>query len=328
MIFRPIVPIAWILIAAVLLLGFTVFCIVKKSMRHGRIFRRIAIVALILLAFSRPMAGSENVERIVSDLNLFFIVDNSGSMVTKDMEGGERCRYEVAKADIKKIIKTFPGARYSMVVLDYDIYQSLPLTSDASMAMSAADALRPRKSNATAGTDLADLLDFAAKRIEKYNKRNPDRRSILFLLTDGEESSEKPTELPENLSGELSGGVVIGYGTEEGGRVNRISNENQVLENEFIRENTMSDEYHISKLNAENLKRISEKLNARYVRRDDTGELPKDLDDYFWSNTRNTESTTGKIDLYWIIAVAIISLLLWDATVIAHKLALERKAVK
>ncbi len=328
MIFQPIIPVAWLLIAAALLTAFTIFCVFRKPMRRSHIFRRIAIVAFILIAFARPMAGNENIERVVSDLNLFFVVDNSGSMATKDMEGGERYRFEVAKADIKKIIRTFPSARYSMVVLDYDIYQSLPLTSDASMATAAADALRPRKSNATSGTDLSDLLEFATKRIKKYNERNPDRRSILFLLTDGEESNDKPTELPKNLSGELSGGIVIGYGTEKGGMVPRISNDNQILENEFIRENTMSDEYHISRLNENNLKTIANKLNARFIRRDDTGELPNDLDSYFWSNMKSADSAVGKIDLYWIAAVIIIGLLLWDATVVAHKIALERKAVK
>ena len=328
MIFRPIIPIAWLIVAAVALLCFTIFCAIRKTMRRGYIFRRIAIVALILVAFARPMVGTESVKRIVSDLNLFFVVDNSGSMATKDMEYGERYRFEVAKSDIKKIVNMFPGARYSMTVLDYDVYQSLPLTSDASMALAAADAIRPRKSNATIGTDLEDLLEFAAKRIAKYNSRNPDRRSILFLMTDGEESSEKTTVLPEGLAEQLSGGVVIGYGTTAGGFVHRISNENEILENEFIRESTMGDELHVSKLNEKNLTTVADKLKISYVRRDDTGELPKDFEDYFWQNARSTESKDGKMDLYWLISVIVIGLLLWDATVVAHKLALERKAVK
>ncbi|MBP5633355.1 VWA domain-containing protein [Candidatus Saccharibacteria bacterium] len=328
MIFRPIIPIAWIMIAAVLLFGFALFCLIRKTMRHGYIFRRIIIIALILVAFLRPMVGNESVERLVSDLNLFFVVDNSGSMATKDMEGGERYRYEVAKADIKNIIRMFPGARYSMTVLDYNVYQSLPLTTDASMATAAGDAIRPRKSNATAGTDLSDLLEFATKRIVKYNKRNPDRRSVIFILTDGEESNEKLTELPEQLKQALSTGAVIGYGTTAGGKVHRVSNTNEILENEFILESTLSSEYHISKLNETNLNNMASKLGLRYIKRDDTGELPKDLENYFWENAKNTDSTTGKMDLYWAIALIVIALLLWDATVVAHKLALERKAVK
>ena len=328
MIFKPILPIAWIIIAAIALLGFTVFCLFKKSLRRGYIFRRIAIVAVILVAFLRPMAGTESAKRIVSDFNLFFAVDNSGSMATKDMENGERYRFEVAKDDIQKIVEMFPGARYSIVVLDYDVYQSLPLTNDASMATAAANAIRPRKSNATIGTDLESLISFSAKRIKQYNTRNSDRRSLLFLMTDGEESSEKTTVLPEDLASELAGGVVIGYGTETGGKVHRISNENEILENEFVRESTMSDEYHISKLNKDNLTAIADKLQLKYVRRDDTGELPKDFKDFFWENARKLDDMTGKIDLYWIAAAIIIGLLLWDATSVAHKLALERSAVK
>ena len=328
MIIKPIFPIAWIIVAAIILAAFTVLCLVKKSLRRGYIFRRIAIVALLLAAFIRPMVGNESNSRIVSDFNLFFVVDNSGSMATKDMENGERYRYEVAKSDIKKIVEMFPGARYSMTVLDYDIYQSLPLTSDASMASAAADALRPRKSNATIGTDLEDLLSFAAKRIKKYNERNPDRRSILFLMTDGEESNDKNTVLPKDLASSISSGVIIGYGTESGGKVHRISNDNEILEDEFILEDTFSNEYHISKLGSKNLQAIAEQLNSRYIRRDDTGELPKDLADYFWENAKSTDETAGKMDLYWLLAIAIICLLLWDATAVAHKLALERRAAK
>lgn len=328
MIIKPFLPIQWIAVAAALLLTFAIFCIVKKSLRHTHIFRRIAIVTLILAALLRPMAGIESEKRIVSDLNLFFIVDNTGSMATKDMENGERYRYEAVKSDIKKIVNMYQGARYSITIVDYDIYQSLPLTNNASMAIAAANAIRPRKSNATVSTDLEDLLDFATNRIAKYNKRNPDRRSVIFLMTDGEESNEQKTRVPKELKAELSGGIVIGYGTTTGDKVHRISNENQILENEFIRESTLSDEYHISKLDENNLKAIADSLSARYIRRDDTGELPKDLENYFLSHTRSTGATEGKMDLYWIIAIAVIGLCLWDAASIAHKLALERKAVK
>ena len=328
MMIKPFLPIQWIAVAAALLLTFTIFCIVKKTLRHTYVFRRIAIIALILMALLRPMAGVENEKRIVSDLNLFFVVDNSGSMATKDMENGERYRYEVAKSDIKKIINMYQGARYSITIVDYDIYQSLPLTNDASMAIAAANAIRPRKSNATVGTDLEDLLDFATNRIVKYNRRNPDRRSVIVLMTDGEESNEQKTQLPKELKAELSGGIVIGYGTTAGGKVHRISNENTILEDEFVRESTLSNEYHISKLDENNLKAVANNLSAQYIKRDDTGELPKELESYFLNQPRSTGAMEGKMDLYWIIAVVIIGLCLWDATSIAHKLALERKAVK
>ena len=326
MIFRPIIPIAWIMIAAVLLFGFALFCLIRKTMRHGYIFRRIIIIALILVAFLRPMVGNESVERLVSDLNLFFVVDNSGSMATKDMEGGERYRYEVAKADIKNIIRMFPGARYSMTVLDYNVYQSLPLTTDASMFLQYG--LLSVMDHTGIINGIISLCRLSTKRIVKYNKRNPDRRSVIFILTDGEESNEKLTELPEQLKQALSTGAVIGYGTTAGGKVHRVSNTNEILENEFILESTLSSEYHISKLNETNLNNMAGKLGLRYIKRDDTGELPKDLENYFWENAKNTDSTTGKMDLYWAIALIVIALLLWDATVVAHKLALERKAVK
>ena len=328
MILKPIVPIVWIIVAAILLLAFAIFCIIRKSMRRGYIFRRIAIIALVLCAFLRPMVGSESIERIVSDLNVFFVVDNSGSMATKDMDGGKQYRYEVMKNDIKKSMTLLPGARYGMTVIDYAPYQALPLTNDTSMANAAVDALRPRKSSATIGTDLESLLEKANGIIAKYNERNPDRRNIIFLLTDGEESTGKNTELPEKLASNIYGGAVIGYGSDKGDIVHQITNEGAITD-DCVRESVIDGgNCHISAINETNLKAIADDLGMRYIRRSENTELPRNLDQYFWENARSAEDTSNKMDTYWIISIAMIALLLWDATVVAHKLVLERKAVK
>ena len=81
MTFSPMIPVIIIYILAAGILAFLVFCIMNKKFRKLKVFRRIAIVALIVLSLARPGIGRSNVERELSDTNVFFVIDNPGSMV-------------------------------------------------------------------------------------------------------------------------------------------------------------------------------------------------------------------------------------------------------
>ncbi len=328
MIFATKLPLVLLIAMEVFLLAFTVFCCTKKQLRKARFFRRIGIIALLILAIMRPAVGTVEVERELGNLNIYFVVDNTGSMVVRDMDNGSKYRFEKVAEDMKKIVELFPGSKYSIITMDYSIYQAMPLVSSANTVNSYVGALKPKNNELTTDSDLSDLLSYSADRIEKYTKRFPDRSNLLFLFTDGEDSS-KTTAVPDKLASLVNGGAIIGYGTTTGGEIHRVSYNNEIT-NEVIKDKA-TNSAHISKLDETNLKAIADKLALSYYRRSSSSDKFSNTSNFFnASNSFKRDGNTTKVsnEFYWIPMLGAIALLLWDFSKILDNLLLERKAAK
>lgn len=322
----PIIPVIFIIIAAVALVAMTVFCIVNKKYRHFRYFRRIIAAFLILAIFARPMVGTSKAEREVNNINVFFVVDNTGSMATRDMDNFSRFRYEVLADDMKKIAEKLAGSKFSVVSLDYTTYRAVPLVSDANAIISYADSLMPKDSYRSHDSDLSELLKKSLESIRAYNERFPDRESILIFMSDGEDNALGSITVPDEFKGELSGGAVIGYGTKEGAHVNEVFR-GEIMDS-YIRNLSQPDI--ISKLNPDNLNSVATKLSLPYYERNRDDNFLNYRDNFLKQTTNNTEKvdTTTMFDLYWIIAIFLAGLVFWDFLDILNRLLLERRVVK
>ena len=243
-------------------------------------------------------------------------------MATKDMANGKKYRFEQAREDIVKFVDLFTGAKFSAFVCDYDIYQATPLSGSTSAILGFAKVLQPKDNHLSSWTNIEGLLNAAADRIEEYNKDNPDRASIVIIMSDGEESGSSEgmlTEVPEKLLDNIVGGAVIGYG--------RTDNTIKVAK---IENNAITDKYveHASKLDEENLQGIANKLALNYYNRENAVDLFDDNKRYLSQFSRYVQEgdINSRLDLYWIAAIAILVLLLWDFSDILNELFSERKA--
>ena len=320
--FLPMIPYPVIVAILFLLIGGAVLCVFSKNLRKLASFRRIAIAVLVLFMLLRPTIIDVATERYVNKINVFFIVDNTGSMATKDAAGGSKYRFEQMREDIIKYVDLFAGAEFSAFVCDYDIYQALPLSGSTSAIINFAKHLQPKDSLISSWTDLQSLLTGAADRIEAYNKKNPDRASIVIIMSDGEESGVNEgfkTEVPENLLNNIVGGAVIGYGTTSNTQaVMRIDN------NEITYESLN----HISKLDEENLQGIATDLGLNYYEREISDNMFDDNTRYLsqFSRYEQEGDINSRFELYWLFALVILALLIWDFSDILNNLFSERRA--
>ena len=329
MIIAPVIPIFVIIILLVIVAGLSLFCLINKRTRKMRTLRRIIIALLFIALLLRPAFGGGHAERDLSNLNIYFIVDNTGSMAARDMDNGTKFRYEKVTADIQSIIKLFPGSKYAAISLDYNIFQPLPLVNDADTAYSYAKTIKPKNSTLSSDSNLSELLSYSTERIKKYSERYPERKSLVFFFSDGEDTSNATT-IPSELKGLVSGGAIIGYGSLEGSRINKIEYDGTISENSYVRERFASTE-HISSLNEKNMSAIADRLGLKYYRRSGWGDLFDDTAKFINSDaiiTRGSDIADASLELYWIIAIGIIILLLFEFMSIIDMLLLERKAAK
>ena len=322
--FFPIIPELAIIAILALLLGVAVFCGINKNYRRISIFRRIIIAVLVLFMLLRPTIVDVETERYINKLNVYFILDNSGSMVTKDMDDGKKFRYEVALQDIAKFVDLFAGAKFAAFVCDYDSYQAVPLSSSTSSIISFTKDSHPKNNVLNSWTDLGELLKTASYKIEAYNQKNPERASIVIIMSDGEESGDDRanilTEIPGNLAKNIVGGAVIGYG--------RSDNDKQVTQVAF--DAPLENQYvdHVSKLDEKNLQHIASKLGLNYYERTSSDDLFDNNTRYLsqYSQYEQEGDINSRFELYWLFAIIIVGLLLWDFSDILNELFSERKA--
>lgn len=332
---NPVLPLFVLYILLAIILAGIAFCLIKKKLRKPNNLRRLTIIALIVVAMLRPGIGGGLAERDLSNLNIFFVVDNTGSMAAKDMENMSKYRYEVMADDMKKIIELFPGAKYAIISLDYNVYQAMPLIDDADTALSYINSLSPRESKTSSDSDLSKLLELTNERVAKYNERYKDRNSLLFFMSDGENINDRSISVPDGLQQEVVGGAVIGYGTATGIHVGVISsnwkdNTLVISDSDFIKDHVTGVE-HISKLNEKNLGIVADKLGVKYYRRSSSSDKFSSINNFTTEsaiyNRSNDKANTSK-DLYWLFIIVAIILLLWDFYVILESLLLERKVAK
>ena len=256
-----------------------------------------------------------SIQRDFDDLRAFF--DD------RNMENGTKYRYEKAAEDIRQIIKLFPGAKYGVFTLDYNSRQTVPLINSSSAINAYTETLKPKPSIHSSDSDLNALLRLATERVKNYNSRFPDRNSIVFFLSDGEDNVQDKSKAPKELEKAIAGGAVIGYGTTEGDYISIVEYDDSI--------NEATPGEHISKINEANLTDLASNLGIKYYNRNSSNELFSNTSNFVdISNIRSRSDKTIDVaeDLYWIPMLGAIALLLWDGFAILESLLLERKAVE
>lgn len=328
MIFNPLMPVAIIIILAVLLVAALVWCISRPLYRKMRYFRRIAIVALIIVALLNPTIRGGDAQRNMSNINVFFAVDNTGSMVAKDMNDGKR-RYEQVREDVRKITELFAGSKFSIITIDYQARTVLPLVSDVNTVDSYAKAMGPRPTDFSVNSELSTLIAELNNKIDASVKNTPERKNIVFFFSDGEDNVDGGTKLSGINSDAISGGAVIGYGSVDGARLNVIDYYGNIDDDTNVRD---SDHKEVtSRLDESNLNKIASAMSLKYYNRNKQKDIFKSTSNFVETDVFYSQDDTSlktRTGLYWVFFTAAFGLLMWDFTAILGTFLSERKAAK
>ena len=332
------IPMIFVIILAAIVIGLLVFCIINKKMRKRGNFRKIAMLGIIALILARPVFLGGTDESQTNNLTIFFVVDMTGSMAVKDQNNGEKYRYDQVQEDIKYLIKSFPGSRYSMLVLDNGIYTAMPISTNTDSIYFAANSLKPKNSYYGIGTNLNNLLTYATTRVESFSKSHPELLNVFFFFSDGEDTSNEAVSINGSFKNKISGGATFGYGSEDGGVVHQVTMQNSKNASDTITEDCVkyfgssferdSNYCAISKMDQGNLKRISSQLGIEYYYRENNT-IPDEVINSIKKQIQysGSELTNGYIDTYWVLAIIVLGLLIWDFYDSFNRVLLER-AVK
>ncbi len=338
---HPMMPIYIIAPIIILALCLLVACLVKKKWRKTKNFRRIAMMLLISLVLLRPVFLGGLAEKKTNNLNIFFVVDATNSMNTRDVENRER--YKKVDSDIQEIARHFIGAKYSIIIEDSIIYTALPLTTNLDALNSTSVVVKPKSETTSTGSNLSELISHAGKRVSEQKKYRKNRVNIVFFMGDGENNTGDAIRIESSFKNSVSSGAVLGYGSVDGGIIPSVeqlgkqsfSSPNSTCigyigNNPSVEKKTTSDNRScvVSKINETNLKKIATGLGINYYHRE-SGDVPDALYDSIDEEITYTdlnEDATSYIDTYWVLGMGIVILMLWEFYEILNNILLERNS--
>lgn len=333
--FEPIVPFYIPIIIIGLMLIFIIICIVMPKYRRVNNFIKISVIILVCVAALRPIIHLEgaDVSKTTSDIAVYLIIDNTGSMASKDIY--DKARIEVAKKDAQIIVNAFPDAQYAIFAQDVVTYQMQPLSPDLDTTIAAIKYMGTKTTRLSEGTDLNLLINTASNSIDSYLKTHQNQKAVVFILSDGEVATKNSgaLKLDDGNFKNVAGGMVIGYGTQGGGKVPKIiaNDDGATL---YYRQDkndpyvTVNGAPVISRIDENNLRSIADKYNFTYGKSNDivktTNELKKKIEEK--ATFEVYYDPNAIFETYWIFMIFATVLLLVELYRDLNKLLEEYEA--
>ena len=319
--FTPIISVAGAVLFLVVALGFIVATtIVSKVKPLSAIRRGLIAVALFIVAIGPGIYGPAEKTTFTSSNDIFIVLDTTGSVSAEDWDG-DSTRLEGMRSDVAQIVEHFAGARFSLITFDAVALVRVPLTRDTSALVSAMEVVQPEMTLYSHGSSISEPRELLAETLESSQEAYPEHRRIVFYLGDGEQTADVKPESFADAGEFANAGIVLGYGTEKGGKMLANSGlyANDDDEPEYIQDRSTSPSKDaLSTIDEDNLKAIAEELGISYAHRTAPGAIPglDAIEDIADEALTELEARTV-IPLYWVFALAAFVLLLWEAASVA-----------
>lgn len=156
----------------------------------------LVAMALALLALARPKFGKGTRLIPATNLDVVVVLDYSKSMYARDITPSRIAR---AKAEVGRLIKDLPGARFGAVAFAGEP-MSFPLTSDGAAIAQFFRQLEPNDMP-IGGTATARALE-RAREVFARDPKSKDHVKVIVLVTDGEDLEGDPVSVATAASQE------------------------------------------------------------------------------------------------------------------------------
>jgi Ca-activated chloride channel family protein len=309
----------------VVLFAFTAWQLVR-SRRSGRTSDWAGRVALVLLvaviAFRPAIGGGAPASTAEGGLEVYFVVDTTSSMAAEDY-GTASPRLSGVRSDISGIAQRLTGAEFALITFDSSTLQRMPLTTDLTALRSAVTVMTQEVTGYSSGSSIDAPVELLGQILDDAEEVKPDRPRIVYYFGDGEQTAQSEPGSFEELAGDISGGAVLGYGTEQGGRMLSFDGYNDVYsEPTYIQDfsaNPPTDA--VSRIDERNLETIATQLGVDYAPRT-AGDTVDVLVAGIEVDAAKVTQDPGRspFELYWIAAIGIGLLLLREGIRLAPAL--------
>lgn len=297
---------------ALLLLAVVVFGAVwsRRSERFGWLRRGLMVLLLAAIALG-PGIGKEPVPTKTAELEVVVVLDRTTSMSALDW-ARDRSRLAGARADLKELVVALPTGRFTLVTFGRRTGVTLPSTKDETVIADTVELVGREEAFSGVGSRLDRPLNLLTGLLRQMRHRNPERARVVVLMSDGENTDSGMQESFKPLSVlAVDGAAVLGYGTKRGARMPLDEGRPGAG---WISDATTGEDA-ISRIDKANLRRVAHELDADFLHRTRPGgleELAASWTDRFREPTQDGAEAPRALQLYWMLALALLALVLVD----------------
>ena len=189
--------------------------LIQKLIRNTSFAKQRLKVVLVLIsvfflifALSRPQYGAKERRLRRMGVDVVIAIDTSTSMLAEDVKPN---RLEMAKQELKGLIKRLKGDRVGIVTFAGVAFVQCPLTLDYAMAEKILDSIDVN-SVPVQGTAIGEAIRIATKSFNEKERKY----KVLVLLTDGEDHNTDPEGAAKDAAKQGIAIYSIGIGSERG----------------------------------------------------------------------------------------------------------------
>jgi Ca-activated chloride channel family protein len=166
----------------------------------------VSALVFAFLALGRPQWGRGTKLVPATNLDVVIVLDYSKSMYARDVAPSRIAR---AKAEIAKLVRELPGARFGAVAFAGEP-MSFPLTSDSAAIAQFFRQLEPNDMP-IGGTAIARALE-RAREVFARDPKSKDHVRVIVLVTDGEDLEGDPVQVAKEAAEEKTRIDVVQIG--------------------------------------------------------------------------------------------------------------------
>lgn len=290
--------------------------------------RRLVVLALLVLAACGPAIPGGLTKVVVSDIDVFLVIDTTTSSNAEDGGPDGETRLDAMKADAMKVATAYGGARYSVITFDNGSLVRMPLVADPTALQSTLDTLEVELQDYAGGSSISEPLDTLLKRLKGSQNQHPERLRLVFYFGDGEQTREDEPASMADAAPLISDGAVFGYGTSEGAhmRPNLSYGDDDEGAPYLLDDTQPGSPEAISRIDEDALKTLASQLGVPYQHRTAGTEPAYPDEDDRMGQEIDVPDVSVAVRLYWIPVLAAFALLLWDLVLATRNVAELRSA--
>jgi Ca-activated chloride channel family protein len=305
---RPLLDPAFVVLVVLLGLALVVAggVFARRGHRLAWVLRGSMVLLLALVAL-RPGIGTAVVPGRSTPIEVLVVVDRTTSMSAEDWYDG-RPRLEGVRRDITELVESMPNGRFTVMTFGSSVHLLLPSTQDATFIEQTVALLDREAVLAGTGSRLDRPLPHLRRQLVRMKRQTPDRPRVLVLMSDGENTDERRQRSFAPIAGLVDEGLVLGYGTLQGGPMRLDESDAQVG---WVPDPATGSPA-VSRIDQINLREVAQELGLTYLHRERPGELSESTrlwqEDFAEDDAGADESLPAQHELYWLAALALLAL--------------------
>ena len=213
------------------------------------------------------------------------------------------------------VTAAYPDASFAALRFGASGTLDVPLTPDAPAIDNWANTLAVEATSVSAGSSLDAPIDQLLLTAKSIREAHPDDAIVLYLITDGEQTSNVTRRTFSSLRQYLNDGFTVGVGSTEGGKIPVIADgvsagDSNTTDHWVVDPDT--GEPGISKMDEKNLKDIADEISGTYVAVNASQTLADSVSaksSKQWRMTTTVKERTRTTPVVWPLAIALAILL-------------------